>query len=431
MRGWPRSPLRRHALRTAAVGTVLVAAGLGAALTATGLLVSRLLVSAVDHGLRAPSGGLAGPAPPPRTEAVPPRDFDQPIFSWVVLAGGRCRAVGAAPTLPAGLCRLRGLTTASVAGVPFRLLGVRRPDGRRVVVGTSLGPQTSLMGDLVTAELVVGPLLLLLVFLGALAIGSRVGGPVERIRQRQLAFTADASHELRTPLTVIQAETNLALAGEDRRLRPALVRVSGEVGRMRRIVEDLLWLARFDSQPEPPTAVVLDLVTAARLGAERFSPVAAARSVTVEVDAPDRLLPVSVPVEWMDRLVGVLVDNACRHARSRVRVQVRAVPGRRVELAVSDDGEGVPEKDRARIFDRFHRATPHGEGAGLGLAIADSVVGATRGRWEVTTLASGGARFAVGWPIALGDDGAASDPARSRRVRSLAHRLRHRAPPPR
>jgi signal transduction histidine kinase len=297
--------------------------------------------------------------------------------------------------------------TADVAGNPFRLLGKRIGAGG-LVVGASLTPAGQQMGDLVLAELVVGPLLLVLVFVGAFAVGSRVGGPLERMRQRQLAFTADASHELRTPLTVMQAETSLALSGDDRDLRPALRRINGEIGRMRRIVEDLLWLARVDSEPGSPSAELIDLGTAARLAEERFASVMATRSLTVTAVAPESVLLVSLPAEWLDRLVGVLVDNACRHARTAVRVEARAIEEGRAEFSVSDDGEGIPEAELPLLFHRFHRGTSTGEGAGLGLAIADSVVRATQGRWRVTNLAGGGARFAVVWPLGRG---ASSSPA--------------------
>ena len=126
---------------------------------------------------------------------------------------------------------------------------------------------------------------------------------------------------------------------------------------------------------------------------------AASRSLSVAVVAPPNVLPVSIPAEWLDRLVGVLVDNACRHARAVVRVEARALDGGRAELSVTDDGEGIPEAELPLLFDRFHRGTSLGEGAGLGLAIANSVVRASHGRWRVTNVAEGGARFAVVWPV--------------------------------
>jgi signal transduction histidine kinase len=402
-----RSHLRRRALRTAALATALVAVGLCGVLTATDVLVSHNLTAAIDGRL---SQWMAQATAQPTASLAmidPDHDFDEPLLAWVIQADGRCQPVGTAPALRSGLCVATAPITADVAGNSFRLLGKRIGTGG-FVVGVSLTPAGQQMGDLVLAELVVGPLLLVLVFAGALAVGSRVGGPLERMRQRQLAFTADASHELRTPLTVMQAETSLALSGDDRDLRPALRRINGEIGRMRRIVEDLLWLARVDSEPGSPSAELIDLGTAARLAEERFASVMATRSLTVTALAPESVLLVSLPAEWLDRLVGVLVDNACRHARTAVRVEARAIEEGRAEFSVSDDGEGIPEAELPLLFHRFHRGTSTGEGAGLGLAIADSIVRATQGRWRVTNLAGGGARFAVVWPLGRG---ASSSPA--------------------
>ncbi len=395
------SPLNRHALRTAAAAAALVALALAAVLAATDLLVAHNLTASVDQRLgqwldavaRSTGTGLI-------SEGAPDSDFDEPLLTWQAPPGDGCRPVGTAPPLPAALCAPGGPAGATVHGVPFRLLGRRLPDGGVVVAGESMAPVAHATGELVLAELVVGPVLLILVFLGSLAIGRRVGGSVERMRRRQLAFTADASHELRTPLSVMQAEADVALAGRDRDLRPALGRVSGEIGRMRRLVDDLLWLARFDSEPAPPAPAELDLVTAARLTAERFSAVASGRSLQLVIEAPDTVLPITIAPEWLDRLGGVLVDNACRHAASRVTVAVSPRSGRRVELSVANDGEGIPESDLPLIFDRFHRATSRGEGAGLGLAIADSIVRASAGRWEITPETGGGVRFAVVWPLA-------------------------------
>jgi len=74
----------------------------------------------------------------------------------------------------------------------------------------------------------------------------------------------------------------------------------------------------------------------------------------------------------------------------------------RIGLVVDDTGPGIPEAERARIFDRFHRASEQAGGAGLGLAIADAIVRATNGRWRVETAPSGGARMAVSWERAFG-----------------------------
>ena len=80
--------------------------------------------------------------------------------------------------------------------------------------------------------------------------------------------------------------------------------------------------------------------------------------------------------------------------------------GRRVRLAVDDSGPGIPTEERTRVFDRFHRATDAPGGAGLGLAIADAIVRASGGRWQIGTSNAGGASIAVTWArSSVGDGG--------------------------
>jgi signal transduction histidine kinase len=260
-------------------------------------------------------------------------------------------------------------------------------------------------------------------YFGSLAVGLNASAPVERARRRQLDFTADASHELRTPLSVIEAEVGLALTN-DRDVayyRSSLERVAGEGKRLRRIVDDLLWLARFDSEPPPPGDEPVDLLAIAQDCAERFDPVAAARQLRLSVDGIGTTPAcIKAPPEWIDRLLGALIDNACRY--SRVGGVVRVVVGRsgaRAFCAVEDSGPGIAPDERAVLFHRFHRATDQPGGAGLGLAIADSVVQSTGGRWTIGDAPTGGARMEVSWHYTSGGD---SSPA------SIDDRIVVRAP---
>jgi two-component system OmpR family sensor kinase len=178
-------------------------------------------------------------------------------------------------------------------------------------------------------------------------------------------------------------------------------------------VEDLLWLARFDSTPPPPAREPVDLATIAEACTTRFVPVAAARHISVGLEQRgDGPAWVSAPPDWVDRLAGVLVDNACRYAPDggRVRVVVER-RGQRVALVVEDSGPGIAPEERPRLFDRFHRASETPGGTGLGLAIADSIVHSTGGRWLVGESELGGALFEVSWR-AQGRDRAGSAGAR-------------------
>jgi signal transduction histidine kinase len=107
---------------------------------------------------------------------------------------------------------------------------------------------------------------------------------------------------------------------------------------------------------------------------------------------------VRAPLEWIDRLLGVLIDNACRYSPVGGEVTVTAgVAGPLARVMVDDNGPGIPEQERHRLFNRFHRATAQPGGAGLGLAIADAIVRSTNGRWLIMHSPTGGAHMEVAW----------------------------------
>jgi signal transduction histidine kinase len=401
------------AVRVAAVATAVIAVVYIICVTVLNMVVSghlteqnddrlagRLSVARQDPAALSQRVARSGVSPGSEDDDV---DGDSaPVFLWAVNASGAVTAHSpSAPALPSsvltGDSRHDGLATTVTLGSAgsFRLKVAQSGSGA-LIAGQSLSGAAHTEGLLLTGEIVVGPFLLLAMFLGSLVVGLRALAPVEQSRRRQLEFTADASHELRTPLSVIRAEADVALASprEADGYRDALTRIQGESQRLRQLVEDMLWLARFDSSPPPPGNEPVDLATLAQACADRFRAVGPA--ISTDIVAEPALI--SAPPEWIDRLAGVLVDNACRHAGAggRVQIGVRA-QGSRVSLVVEDNGPGIPEADRPRLFDRFHRATERGTGAGLGLAIGDSIVRSTGGRWHVGDSPLGGALMSVSW----------------------------------
>ena len=270
------------------------------------------------------------------------------------------------------------------------------------MAGQSLASAAKVQSTLLAAELVFGVILAVAVFSGATIVGLRASAPSEQVRRRQAEFTADASHELRTPISVIDAEVDLALnrPRDPEAYRNVLERIREESARLRRIVEDLLWLARVDSQSGPTEHTeVTDVAQVAEACVERFAALAAAHGVTMTLErAGNGPFVVHAQRDLIDRLAGVLVDNACKFAGhgGQVEVSVRDW-GNRVDLRVDDSGPGIPEDQREAVFDRFHRATESVAGTGLGLAIADSVVRSTQGSWALGVSGLGGARMEVSW----------------------------------
>ncbi|MFJ1753890.1 ATP-binding protein [Kitasatospora sp. NPDC088134] len=288
---------------------------------------------------------------------------------------------------------------------------VTGPDGQLTIYASaSLGPVAA-AGRTAAAALAVGlPLLVLLVAAVTWRVTGRALRPVEAIRsevaeitghdlhrrvpvprtgdevsrlavtvnatldrledagRRQRRFIADASHELRSPIAVLRTQLEVALAHPDPELWPELLTDAlQDTVRLQDLATDLLLLARLDAA-DPVATELLDLDVL-------FAEVLATRTadripVLAELDPGASVLGNRT---WLTRLLTNLVDNAQRYADSTVRVRLGTGAGTAV-LAVTDDGPGIPEPDRERVFERFTRLDDARSrelgGAGLGLAIA-------------------------------------------------------------
>jgi len=435
--------VRTASTRVALITTAIVAVVYLVTAVSVVLIVTSRDSSSVDSdidGTLSRAAAVISGSPAPELGSRLPMGGAEPAstqYIWVILPDGSQRLYIEGSALDSSVFSLPGAAqtvgssprTFSLNGADYRLVGTscvlttRTVDPMtgeitlaqtplRVVVGQAMAAVEAAQSNIIVAESIVGPILLIAVFLGAMAIGRRVAAPIELARLRQLEFTADASHELRTPLSVIEAQTSLALS-ESRDpdwYRLAFQRVQGESGRMRRLVEDLLWLARFDSTRQRPEAEHVDLAILTQTTTDRFTAVAEAKRVRLSVHTAPVPLIVQAPPEWLDRLLGVLLDNACKYVPVGGTVDVSVwAEGNRVRLTVDDSGPGIPVEERPRIFDRFHRATDRGRGAGLGLAIANSVVKATGGRWAIAESPSGGASMGVIWPRSLAGDAATQE----------------------
>ncbi|MCS5492029.1 sensor histidine kinase [Curtobacterium flaccumfaciens] len=235
---------------------------------------------------------------------------------------------------------------------------------------------------------------------------------LERSAESQRRFVSDASHELRSPIASIRQHAEVAVAHPERTEVAELADVvQSEAVRLQDLVAGLLELSRLDEggirtrRPVDLDDLALDAVARAR-----------ARSTAGDAPARDGDAPAvrvdgsaisAARVLGDERvLAGVvrnLVDNAVRHASTRVAVSLTEHDGSAV-LTVDDDGTGVPEDERERVFERFVRLdearSRDAGGAGLGLAIVRDAVRAHGGDTTVVTSPLGGARFVV--RIALG-----------------------------
>lgn len=316
----------------------------------------------------------------------------------------------------------------------FAAVDVTTPGGAALTVyaGAPLSAEQGAVGTAQTAMLIGLPLLLLTVSGATYVVTRRALRPVEGIRaemaaitasedlsrrvpepathdeiarlarttnetlaaleasvERQRRFVADASHELRSPIASLRTQLEVGAA------HPELLDVDGAVEdtvRLQRLAADLLLLARLDAGERPQDAR-FDLAELVREETEGRAGVHLDGVTSVEVTGSRGQLA---------RVLANLLDNARRHARERIDVTLRA-EGEWAVLEVADDGSGVPEDERERIFERFVRLdearSRDDGGAGLGLAIARDVATGHGGTLTVREAPQGGALFALRLPL--------------------------------
>jgi two-component system, OmpR family, sensor kinase len=265
------------------------------------------------------------------------------------------------------------------------------------------------------------------------AYDARAAGEAQarRSEDRMRQFVADASHELRTPLTSVRglAEFGLqqgrsASAGELLRLMSL---IQNEAGRMSRLVEDLLVLARVDTG-RPLDRAPVDLASIAAQAVQAARVVSPGRPVTLAAGADPVI--VDADEERLRQVIDNLIGNAIQHtpAGSPVTVSVNSTAvtgtavtgtavtgtGRIGEIIVADRGPGMTAEQAAHVFERFYRtddarARARG-GTGLGLSIAAALVAAHGGDITVDTQPGQGAAFRVRLPLAGGAEGGPGQP---------------------
>jgi signal transduction histidine kinase len=316
--------VRRNSIRVAFAATAVVAAAYLVVAVAVAAIFTGNQTSQIDSRLATSLAHPHFPAGGPGGDDFGPPDPDRPgglpVVAWVVLSDGSIRKdYSNTFDLPDAYKTVGSPTTVTIDGQELRVAGapVNYQLGGQVgsgylVVGQSLEPLYQARGTVILAEVLIAPVLLAIVFLGAVAIGRRVASPIEAARRRQLEFTADASHELRTPLSVVEAQTSLALAQQRSAdwYRDAFTRIDPETKRMRKLLDDLLWLARFDATQGSPNAEPVDLAVLAAATADRFGVVAEARHIGLAWSSPPR------PNGW----IGCSASSSTTPASTRQRV---------------------------------------------------------------------------------------------------------------
>jgi signal transduction histidine kinase len=372
------------------------------------------------------------------------------VFTIVRPPSGGGKIAGDVPAGALSLPAVPGYATYGLGGRTWRVAVARSADGTIATLGQSLEPVLARVRTTRELLLRLGLIALAATGLAGLAIGSVALAPLQRLRReaesiglsgadarlpsggppevaalaraldRMLArlrdsaaqteqaldatrrFAGDAGHELRTPLAGMAADIAVL---EDRSAAlpadagDAVAALAGQHVRLTALLDALQTLALGDARSALAFATVdlADVAEEAVASARRRHP---QREIALDVRAAHA--PVDGWAEGLRAVADNLVENALRHGGAGARVQLGVyVADGQVALVVDDDGPGVPEAERERIFDRFGRgrhASPGG--SGLGLSIVAQQAALHDGCVEVAASARGGARFVVTFPLA-------------------------------
>ncbi len=215
--------------------------------------------------------------------------------------------------------------------------------------------------------------------------------PVRLAWEHQRQFVADASHELKTPITVILANTGILLGHTDDTIgkhEKWLAYIKEEAERMKKLVEDMLFLAKADTEKLPMEKLNVNFSDLLQNSLLTFESVAFENGISLEQDiSPD--IAVNGNEGQLHQLITILIDNACKYTPAGGKVSVSLVQKQeKIYFAVKNTGSYIPKEERERIFERFYRvdesrARKEG-GYGLGLAIANGIVKAHK--WKMTVI---------------------------------------------
>ncbi|MHC8318990.1 ATP-binding protein [Pseudomonas sp. LB3P31] len=222
---------------------------------------------------------------------------------------------------------------------------------------------------------------------------NRVLAQIREVMGRERRFIADAAHEMRTPLAVLRvhAQNLMEAANEDDR-RESLEYLIIGVDRTTRLVNQLLTMARLEPQGDVREASDVDLVSTVRDCLVQLTPWILNKGLELTFDAGENIGAVKVDAGFIHIAVNNLVTNAANFSPPDGLIRVRlAKNAQRYELSVEDEGPGIDETERDRLFERFY-SRGNNQGAGLGLTIVQAIAGRLGGQVRLENRPSGGLR---------------------------------------
>lgn len=294
---------------------------------------------------------------------------------------------------------LKGTTLLNGTEYPY-FKSTNNPEANTVILFQDFSREKNMLQIQLTALIVTGFICIILSFFGSFFMANRAMRPIRTAWQQQKDFLSDASHELRTPLTVIQ--TNLSIVMDNRKESVAsqinwLENIKEESEQMAKLVDNLLFLARSDSNQPLLNKQPFSLNQSMEQVLKPFAAIADDKSVSLNESSTPNII-MNGDESRITQVISILVDNGLRHTDQGGTVSVHLSKSDNAAiLEVRDTGEGIAPIHLSKIFERFYQvdeARARG-GAGLGLAIAKSIIESHGGSIRVKSTPHVGTTFTV------------------------------------
>ncbi|WP_110956076.1 sensor histidine kinase [Anaerosinus massiliensis] len=279
-----------------------------------------------------------------------------------------------------------------------------------VFMGEDISDYYQMLKVLLAVMVFVSLIFLIIAALAGHLLAGKAIIPIKQAFFRQREFAADASHELRTPLSVLQLSLEAVRNDDDQMLSSFSTQVlddmNVEIRRMTKLVTDLLTLARADAGTKNILKEKFDLIAMAEDLIRSVQPLAAVNEVKLKMQS-EEVVFIMADRERISQLLLILIDNAIKYTPAGGEVAVLITrttsPKPFVTIVVNDTGEGISEKDKILIFERFYRVdktrSREEGGTGLGLSIAKWIVDVHGGTIKVESTSGRGSSFIIRLPI--------------------------------
>ena len=228
---------------------------------------------------------------------------------------------------------------------------------------------------------------------------NRMLAQIQEVLGRERRFIADAAHEMRTPLAVLRVHAqNLLEAGTEQERRESLEFLIAGVDRTSRLVNQLLTMARLEPNTVTPALHAIDLTDTVRDSLVQLTPWLLSKHLELAFDVNERPIKVVSDAAAIDIALNNLISNAANFSPEHgvIRVQLSQADGF-YNLSVEDQGPGIDEADRGRLFERFY-SRGNAQGAGLGLTIVNTIATRLGGRITLINRPEGGLRATLSIP---------------------------------